>query len=146
MTLKLHNDYRGIPKSKEPSITNLLSLIIEKFINNLPQRLMNKMQKEKKKKKKWKRRMCASCTLATIWCIGLTVLYNFLHSEDLLIDVPYVCNWCFPHVCKPGDALYALKSSLVDPKDVLQSWDTSSGNPCIWFHVTCNGDGNVIRV
>eukprot|EP00261_Vitis_vinifera_P038132 XP_019079375.1 PREDICTED: BRASSINOSTEROID INSENSITIVE 1-associated receptor kinase 1 isoform X2 [Vitis vinifera] len=45
-----------------------------------------------------------------------------------------------------GDALYALKSSLVDPKDVLQSWDTSSGNPCIWFHVTCNGDGNVIRV
>lgn len=45
-----------------------------------------------------------------------------------------------------GDALYALKSSLVDPKDVLQSWDTSSGSPCIWFHVTCNGDGNVIRV
>ncbi|KAJ9686915.1 hypothetical protein PVL29_015675 [Vitis rotundifolia] len=45
-----------------------------------------------------------------------------------------------------GDALIALKSSLVDPKDVLQSWDTSSGNPCIWFHVTCNGNGNVIRV
>ncbi|GAU40113.1 hypothetical protein TSUD_389630 [Trifolium subterraneum] len=45
-----------------------------------------------------------------------------------------------------GDALNALKSSLSDPNNVLQSWDATLVNPCTWFHVTCNGDNSVTRV
>ncbi|BBM97241.1 hypothetical protein MPTK1_1g04150 [Marchantia polymorpha subsp. ruderalis] len=45
-----------------------------------------------------------------------------------------------------GDALYAFRQHLNDPEEVLASWDNSLVNPCTWFHVTCNGDNNVIRV
>ncbi|WVY93422.1 hypothetical protein V8G54_032510 [Vigna mungo] len=45
-----------------------------------------------------------------------------------------------------GDALNALKSSLLDPNNVLQSWDATLVNPCTWFHVTCNSDNSVTRV
>ncbi|GJN06324.1 hypothetical protein PR202_ga24043 [Eleusine coracana subsp. coracana] len=45
-----------------------------------------------------------------------------------------------------GDALYALRQALADPRGVLQSWDPTLVNPCTWFHVTCNGDGRVTRV
>ncbi|KAK6916097.1 Leucine-rich repeat [Dillenia turbinata] len=45
-----------------------------------------------------------------------------------------------------GDALSALKSNLVDPNNVLQSWDPTLVNPCTWFHVTCNADSRVTRV
>ncbi|KAE9595083.1 hypothetical protein Lal_00041228 [Lupinus albus] len=45
-----------------------------------------------------------------------------------------------------GDALNTLKSNLVDPNNVLQSWDATLVNPCTWFHVTCNGDNSVTRV
>ncbi|XP_038887572.1 BRASSINOSTEROID INSENSITIVE 1-associated receptor kinase 1-like isoform X1 [Benincasa hispida] len=45
-----------------------------------------------------------------------------------------------------GEALNALKSSLVDPNNVLQSWNTLLMNPCTWFHVTCDEKGSVIRV
>lgn len=45
-----------------------------------------------------------------------------------------------------GDALYALRRSLSDPDNVLQSWDPNLVNPCTWFHVTCNGDNHVTRV
>lgn len=45
-----------------------------------------------------------------------------------------------------GDALNALKSSLLDPNGVLQSWDATLVNPCTWFHVTCNTDNSVTRV
>ncbi|KAL6530622.1 Leucine-rich repeat protein 1 [Orobanche minor] len=45
-----------------------------------------------------------------------------------------------------GDALYALRRSLTDPDNVLQSWDLNLVNPCTWFHVTCNGDNRVTRV
>ncbi|KAJ0097840.1 hypothetical protein Patl1_27550 [Pistacia atlantica] len=44
------------------------------------------------------------------------------------------------------DALYSLRSNLQDPNDVLQSWDPTVGNPCTWFHVTCNSENSVIRV
>ncbi|KAL0404715.1 UNVERIFIED_CONTAM: Leucine-rich repeat protein 1 [Sesamum radiatum] len=37
-----------------------------------------------------------------------------------------------------GDALYALRRSLSDPDNVLQSWDPNLVNPCTWFH----GPGN----
>ncbi|KAK7308252.1 hypothetical protein VNO77_41854 [Canavalia gladiata] len=45
-----------------------------------------------------------------------------------------------------GDALNALKSNLLDPNDVLQSWDATLVNPCTWSHVTCNSDNSVTRV
>ncbi|KAK1267271.1 Somatic embryogenesis receptor kinase 1 [Acorus gramineus] len=45
-----------------------------------------------------------------------------------------------------GDALHSLKTNLVDPNNVLQSWDPTLVNPCTWFHVTCNNDNSVIRV
>ncbi|CAL4964137.1 unnamed protein product [Urochloa decumbens] len=45
-----------------------------------------------------------------------------------------------------GDALYALRRSLADPRGVLQSWDPTLVNPCTWFHVTCNRDNRVTRV
>ncbi|CAL9199205.1 LRR receptor kinase BAK1-like isoform X2 [Musa acuminata AAA Group] len=61
----------------------------------------------------------------------------------------------FVLVCSPlgrvlanteGDALNSLKTSLIDPNNVLQSWDPTLVNPCTWFHVTCDNDNNVIRV
>lgn len=45
-----------------------------------------------------------------------------------------------------GDALYALRRSLSDPDNVLQSWDPNLVNPCTWFHVTCNSDNHVTRL
>lgn len=45
-----------------------------------------------------------------------------------------------------GDALHNLRSSLQDPNNVLQSWDSTLVNPCTWFHVTCNNENSVIRV
>ncbi|CAE5959215.1 unnamed protein product [Arabidopsis arenosa] len=45
-----------------------------------------------------------------------------------------------------GDALHSLRANLVDPNNVLQSWDPTLVNPCTWFHVTCNNDNSVIRV
>ena len=45
-----------------------------------------------------------------------------------------------------GDALYALRKSVSDPDNVLQSWDQNLVNPCTWFHVTCNTDNRVTRV
>ncbi|GMJ05505.1 hypothetical protein like AT3G43740 [Hibiscus trionum] len=45
-----------------------------------------------------------------------------------------------------GDALNAWRSQLVDPNNVLQSWDPTLVNPCTWFHVTCNSQNSVIRL
>ncbi|KAI9103564.1 hypothetical protein K1719_023187 [Acacia pycnantha] len=45
-----------------------------------------------------------------------------------------------------GDALNALRTSMADPNNVLQSWDPTLVNPCTWFHVTCNSDNSVTRV
>ncbi|KAF5731940.1 BRASSINOSTEROID INSENSITIVE 1-associated receptor kinase 1-like isoform X1 [Tripterygium wilfordii] len=45
-----------------------------------------------------------------------------------------------------GDALNALKNSLEDPNNILQSWDATLVNPCTWFHVTCNTENSVTRV
>ncbi|CAK7356992.1 unnamed protein product [Dovyalis caffra] len=45
-----------------------------------------------------------------------------------------------------GDALNALKMNLLDPNNVLQSWDPTLVNPCTWFHVTCNSENSVTRV
>ncbi|XP_058098440.1 LRR receptor kinase BAK1-like isoform X1 [Magnolia sinica] len=45
-----------------------------------------------------------------------------------------------------GDALHMQRSSLNDPRGVLQSWDPTLYNPCTWLHITCNADNSVIRV
>ncbi|XP_057844000.1 LRR receptor kinase BAK1 [Cryptomeria japonica] len=45
-----------------------------------------------------------------------------------------------------GDALLRLKSNLLDPKNILQSWDQNLASPCTWFHVTCNSENSVTRV
>ena len=45
-----------------------------------------------------------------------------------------------------GDALNALRQSLIDSSNVLQSWDPTLVNPCSWFHVTCNAENSVTRV
>ncbi|KAL2895668.1 Leucine-rich repeat protein 1 [Bienertia sinuspersici] len=45
-----------------------------------------------------------------------------------------------------GDALIALKKSLKDPDNVLESWDQNLVSPCTWFHITCNSDSHVTRV
>ncbi|KAL3515354.1 hypothetical protein ACH5RR_022256 [Cinchona calisaya] len=45
-----------------------------------------------------------------------------------------------------GNALHALRSRLVDPKNVLQSWDPTLVNACTWFHVTCDSSDHVVRL
>ncbi|CAH8367197.1 unnamed protein product [Eruca vesicaria subsp. sativa] len=44
------------------------------------------------------------------------------------------------------DALTALRLSLSDPVNVLQSWNATELTPCSWFHVTCTNEEKVIRV
>ncbi|XP_065040958.1 LRR receptor kinase BAK1-like isoform X3 [Musa acuminata AAA Group] len=44
------------------------------------------------------------------------------------------------------DALYSLKTNLIDPDNVLQTWEPDNVNPCKWFHVTCNNENSVIRI
>lgn len=45
-----------------------------------------------------------------------------------------------------GDILYFWKTKLVDPNNVLASWNLTSPNPCPWFHVTCNSENIVTRL
>uniref|UniRef100_A0A9I9EL76 Leucine-rich repeat-containing N-terminal plant-type domain-containing protein n=1 Tax=Cucumis melo TaxID=3656 RepID=A0A9I9EL76_CUCME len=42
--------------------------------------------------------------------------------------------------------LHAWKAQLVDPNNVLQSWDPTLVNPCTWFHITCDSNNFVVRV
>ncbi|XP_028105162.1 leucine-rich repeat protein 1-like [Camellia sinensis] len=43
-----------------------------------------------------------------------------------------------------GDALVVFKLSLLDPNNVLHSWDSTIINPCTWFHIICNQNQQVI--
>ncbi|CAN4110604.1 unnamed protein product [Withania somnifera] len=52
-------------------------------------------------------------------------------------------NWAAGCSC---DALNALKTTVVDPNNVLQSWDPTLVNPCTWSHVTCNSQNSVTRI
>ncbi|KAL8458628.1 hypothetical protein ACS0TY_036228 [Phlomoides rotata] len=45
-----------------------------------------------------------------------------------------------------GNALAVWKNVLLDPNNVLQSWDPTLVNPCTWHHVTCNSDNSVTRI
>ncbi|ONI35877.1 hypothetical protein PRUPE_1G558900 [Prunus persica] len=73
---------------------------------------------------------------ASVW---LFLLFGFLQLLKLSGNVEGLFFVC----C---DALNALKSNLVDPNNVLQSWDPTLVNPCTWFHVTCNSENSVTRV
>ncbi|KAI4340746.1 hypothetical protein MLD38_025555 [Melastoma candidum] len=43
-------------------------------------------------------------------------------------------------------ALFAIKSALHDPFNVLESWDVNSVDPCSWRMVTCTPDGFVLSL
>ncbi|KAL0741156.1 hypothetical protein Bca4012_082669 [Brassica carinata] len=43
------------------------------------------------------------------------------------------------------DALIALRLSLSDPINALQSWNATAVTPCSWFPVTCNSEDKVVR-
>ncbi|KAF3327084.1 protein RRP5 [Carex littledalei] len=64
-----------------------------------------------------------------------------LASSKVLQSVNFL-----PSVIASGDALYAMKSSLKDPQNVLQSWDNTLVNLCTLFHVTCDSNNLVIRL
>lgn len=66
--------------------------------------------------------------------------YNFIHHFGLTNCL------LFYIFLITGDALHSLRINLVDPNNVLQSWDPTLVNPCTWFHVTCNSDNSVVRV
>ena len=65
------------------------------------------------------------------------------HQSSLYSDLILCAFFVFVF---PGDALHALRRSLSDPDNVLQSWDPTLVNPCTWFHVTCDRDNHVTRV
>ncbi|BFI20749.1 hypothetical protein MPTK1_7g15980 [Marchantia polymorpha subsp. ruderalis] len=65
-----------------------------------------------------------------------------------LLKAAWLLAWALrPAVAsnEEGDALYLVRSSLVDPNDTLRSWDPKMVNPCSWPYVDCEGD-SVVRV
>ncbi|GMH08089.1 hypothetical protein Nepgr_009929 [Nepenthes gracilis] len=70
---------------------------------------------------------------------GTSFLFWFLSMTAAIIVVVVSGN-------SEGDALYALRRSLSDPDNDLESWDPNLVNPCTWFHITCNRDNSVTRV
>ena len=61
-------------------------------------------------------------------------------SVDFLTAVEY-------YPANPEEAaLTALKNSLSDPNNWLQSWDPDLVDPCSYFHITCNDQSHVTRV
>lgn len=81
---------------------------------------------------------------------NLATLHIAFYIIHLLVWFIYVC------VCASvsnvlcggwtGDALYALRRAVKDPKNVLQSWDPTLVDPCTWFHVTCDSESRVTRL
>ncbi|KAL1823473.1 hypothetical protein ACET3Z_010251 [Daucus carota] len=85
--------------------------------------------------------------------IIITIVINYIMScpgfcklERLIVVSVFVCFIINISANLEGDALHKLKTSLQDPNNVLQSWDSTLVNPCTWFHVTCNNANSVIRV
>lgn len=70
-------------------------------------------------------------SIMMLWKVGLLVL--------VLVDVssatlsPAGVNY-------EVEALVAIKSELIDPHNVLETWDSNSVDPCSWRMVTCNND------
>ncbi|CAN1164565.1 BRASSINOSTEROID INSENSITIVE 1-associated receptor kinase 1 [Linum perenne] len=74
------------------------------------------------------------CPIGAIWHSTFCMLILLLHAVSRVTSN------------SEGDALNALRTNLVDPNNVLQSWDPTLVNPCTWFHVTCNSENSVTRV
>lgn len=74
----------------------------------------------------------------------MTFILPLRYELMLLILRPVADAYCVSLFT--GDALHNLKLNLNDPKNVLQSWDSTLVNPCTWLHVTCNTENSVIRV
>ncbi|XP_004310234.1 PREDICTED: somatic embryogenesis receptor kinase 1-like [Fragaria vesca subsp. vesca] len=68
-----------------------------------------------------------------------------MHSRALLCFL-FVAAIASVDCNSEGDALYFWKTKLVDPNNVLQSWDPTLANPCTWFHVTCDSQNSVARL
>ncbi|KAK7405838.1 hypothetical protein VNO78_07448 [Psophocarpus tetragonolobus] len=66
--------------------------------------------------------------------IFMVVLFSLLHCP-----LPSLSN-------SEGEALYAFKERLDDPRNALESWDPTLVDPCTWFHVTCDSSNHVIRL
>lgn len=76
----------------------------------------------------------ARMTMGSLWKIlVLVVVASFFSASGVFSN-------------SEGDALHAFRRSLLDPDNVLQSWDPTLVNPCTWFHVTCDQNNRVIRV
>ncbi|XP_058098444.1 LRR receptor kinase BAK1-like isoform X2 [Magnolia sinica] len=58
----------------------------------------------------------------------------------------FVFLFSYIHGNLEGDALHKLRSSVSDPNNALQSWDSTLPNPCTWHNITCNVDDSVVRV
>ncbi|KAM7263389.1 hypothetical protein ACFE04_001072 [Oxalis oulophora] len=82
-------------------------------------------------RKRWEK---SEATVVNNEIEGLAICISACKDDELAADTSV------------SDALYALKTSLDDPNNNLQSWDSTLVNPCTWFHVTCNNDNSVTRV
>ncbi|KAH0919965.1 LOW QUALITY PROTEIN: hypothetical protein HID58_027625 [Brassica napus] len=82
--------------------------------------------------------------IQTFWLVSANL--EVLVVESLNYITIFVANLEDLWFLFTGDALHTLRVTLVDPNNVLQSWDPTLVNPCTWFHVTCNNENSVIRV
>ncbi|KAF7842624.1 BRASSINOSTEROID INSENSITIVE 1-associated receptor kinase 1 [Senna tora] len=67
-------------------------------------------------------------------------------SPDLITVNCEISHGSDPFVGLEFNALNALRNNMADPNNVLQSWDPTHVNPCMWFRVTCNRDNRVTRI
>ncbi|KAM7252090.1 hypothetical protein ACFE04_023973 [Oxalis oulophora] len=51
---------------------------------------------------------------------------------------------CGNLIISEKEILLEFKSSVIDPYNVLSSWNTSSNNHCSWFGITCNSKSKVV--
>ncbi|KAL3508331.1 hypothetical protein ACH5RR_027732 [Cinchona calisaya] len=72
---------------------------------------------------------------------------NILFFFTLLVSINclFFFSPCYS-IDVQGQALIAWKNSLNNSKDALQSWDASQQNPCNWFGIQCNSNGQVVKI
>ncbi|XP_077220403.1 uncharacterized protein LOC143854375 [Tasmannia lanceolata] len=75
---------------------------------------------------------------------------TFMASKmgPLIVMLIFFTLWASPAISSnsEGNALNAFKMRLSDPNNVLQTWDPTLVNPCLWFHITCDSQNRVIRI
>ncbi|KAF7124118.1 hypothetical protein RHSIM_Rhsim12G0097600 [Rhododendron simsii] len=74
------------------------------------------------------------------------IYYSCSMRSQTLIFVVFALAVVTAECNSEVDGLYAWKIVLVDPNNVLQSWDPTVKSPCTWFHITCNSLNSVVRV